>query len=194
MSMLDEMFEDFEKNVKLNERPYSRSQESMDDVKGKVKGFFGSGQVEQGAAETGRMANKLWSDFKRAIGQKYGASQKSVPFSDVKQFFTANELDTSVLGTNERMTFTPKDVGQAILQASRNYMNQLGVNQPKKAAQTQEPTKEPESQDVEAKSSEDEVVKTAPSADDKQTALSPLKGQLSSLSAEDRQKLLRMLS
>lgn len=192
MSMLDEMFEDSEKNVKLNERPYSRSQESMDDVKGKVKGFFGSGQVEQGAAETGRMANKLWAEFKRAIGQKYGASQKSVPFSDVKAFFDANELDTSVLGKNERMQFTPKDVGQAILQASRNYMNQLGAEGRKKLDQPPQ-SKQQSSQDSEVNGSE-EVSKPSPSSEDKQAALSPLKGQLSSLSAEDRQKLLRMLS
>lgn len=190
MSMLDEMFDDSGKNVKLNERPYSRSRESMDDMKGKVKSFFGSGQVEQGAAETGRMANKLWADFKRAIGQKYGAAQKSVPFSDVKSFFIANELDTSVLGTNERMTFTPKDVGQAILQASKNYMNQLGTDarKPQRKPEEQQPSPSDEVQDTK------DVAPATPSQDEKQAALSPLKGQLSSLSAEDRQKLLRMLS
>ena len=191
MSILDEMFEGSEKNAQLNERPYSRSRESMDDMKGKVKSFFGSGQVEQGAAETGRMANKLWAEFKRAIGQKYGASQKSVPFSDVKSFFTANDLDVSVLGNNERMTFTPKDVGQAILQASRTYMNQLGTEEKKKTNPV--PQEEPKETGSETGGS-NEGEKIPPSQDEKQAALSPLKGQLSSLSAEDRQKLLRMLS
>lgn len=186
MSILNEIFDadSTGSHQRLNERPYSRGRESLDNMKGKVKGMFGSGQVEQGAADSGRLANKLWNDFKRAIGRKYGVAQSSVPYNDVKAFFDQNELDTSVLGNNTRMYFTPKDVGQAILAAARNYNNSLGADEPRKQPKPaqEEPQKEQQPSEQPAASSE------------KQAALSPLKGQLSALSSEDREKLLRMLS
>lgn len=182
--MLNEIFDaDSTGSQRLNERPYSRGQESLDSMKGKVKGMFGSGQVEQGAADSGRLANKLWNDFKRAIGRKYGASQSSVPYGDVKAFFDQNELDTSVLGSNTRLSFTPKDVGQAILSAARNYNNSLGVEEPRKQPKPAQEEPQKEQQPTEQ-----------PASSEKQAALSPLKGQLSALSSEDREKLLRMLS
>ena len=119
MSMLHELFEDAEP---LNERPYSRTQSAIDSAKGGVKGMFGSGQVEQGAREAGDVANRLWVDFKRMIGRKYGKAQSSVPFADVEAFFKTNQLDTKGLGSNANRTFTPKDVGNALLAAAREQV------------------------------------------------------------------------
>lgn len=121
MSLFDEVITH---NTELQEdRPYSRTQGAIDAAKGKVKGMFGSGQVEQGAQEVGAEANKYWNEFKRYIGRKYGKSQSTVPYSDVEEFFKGNNLDTKFLGNNNRRSFTPKDVGNALLQAVRQEMN-----------------------------------------------------------------------
>lgn len=137
MSMLKEMFDG--ENQTLNERPYSRTQSAIDSAKGKVKGAFGSGQIEQGAAEVGAEANKLWVDFKRYIGRKYGKAQQSVPYADVVAFFKGNKLDPKFLGSNERRSFAPKDVGQALLAAVREYMNEFGDEQEEETAPDSQP-------------------------------------------------------
>lgn len=203
MSLLDEMLEGEEnKDIQLNERPYSRSREGIDNLKGNIKGYFGGGQIEQGAAETGRMANKLWNEFRKAVGRKYGSSQQTVTFNDVKTFFTNNELDTSILGTNQKLTFTPKEVGQLLLQAARRYNSDLGFEEPKKAPQqTQQTQQEPLEKQPENIEAEKEVTpqdsepeKKEISNSDKEEALSSLKGQISSLSDEDRKKLFAILT
>lgn len=104
-------------------QPYSRTTSALDSAKSKVKGMFGGGQTEQGAQEVGNEANKYWNEFKRFIGRKYGKAQSSVPYQDVEQFFKGNGLDTKYLGGNARRSFTPKDVGSALLQAVRDQMN-----------------------------------------------------------------------
>lgn len=126
MSMLEEMFDGSNRQT-INERPYSRTQSAIDSAKGKVKGAFGSGQIEQGAAEVGAEANKLWMDFKRYIGRKYGKAQATVPYADVAEFFKGNELDPKFLGNNTRRGFAPKDVGQALLAAVREYIDRKSV-------------------------------------------------------------------
>lgn len=144
MSLFDEVITH---NTELQEdRPYSRTQSAIDAAKGKVKGMFGSGQVEQGAQEVGAEANKYWNDFKRFVGRKYGKSQNSVPFQDVEQFFKGNGLDTKFLGNNPRRSFTPKDVGSALLQAVRQEMDDYKDqettprNQPQQQSQNQKDT------------------------------------------------------
>lgn len=180
MSMLNELFEDAEQ---LNERPYSRTQSAIDSAKGGVKGMFGSGQVEQGAQESGRIANQLWVDFKRMIGRKYGKSQQSVPYEDVSAFFKSNQLDTSALGTNQNRTFTPKDVGAALLQAARKQTTaQYGQgDKPAQDKPEQQPPAAPE------ESGETEPAQGQPSDS------GGLQGRLAALSAQERSQLLAML-
>lgn len=182
MSILNEMFE-YEDNELNEARPYSRSQSAIDSAKGKVKGMFGSGQIEQGAQEVGAEANRLWAEFKRYIGKKYGKAQSSVPYADVAQFFNGNQLDVKFLGNNQRRSFTPKDVGNALLQAAREYMNTYrDQEEPKLTKQQSEPsqqaTNEPSSQPV----------GNAP----KQSQ--GLVGVLQGLSPAERDQLLRMIS
>lgn len=185
MSMLNEMFEN---DDELNEaRPYSRSQSAIDSAKGKVKGMFGSGQIEQGAQEVGAEANRLWSEFKRYIGRKYGKSQSSVPYADVARFFQGNGLDISPLGNNQRRSFTPKDVGTALLQSARQNMD---MHSNEELPQEQQPKQgqgnpQPQGQGEPPEQSQPEV---------QQPQASSIAGQLQSLSPEERAQLLRMIA
>ena len=181
MSLLNEMFG--EEPQKLNERPYSRTQSAVDSAKGKVKGLFGSGQIEQGAQEVGAEANRLWTDFKRYIGRKYGRSQPSVSFADVAAFFKGNNLDVKHLGTNTRRSFTPKDVGNAILQASRDLADTY-----RDEREQEKPRSEPNSST--GASEQPAQQNSAPVNNGTQGGLA---GELSGLSPSDRQKLLSML-
>lgn len=182
MSMLHELFEDAQP---LNERPYSRTQSAIDSAKGAVKGLGGSGQIEQGAQESGRVANQLWVDFKRMIGRKYGKSQASVPFADVSAFFKSNQLDASALGTNQNRTFTPKDVGAALLQAARAQTTaQYGSgDEPKQPQQSQPEQSAPSQTDAPA----------SPAASEPSPEVGGLEGRLAALSAQERSQLLSML-
>lgn len=186
MSLLEEMFDG--NKEPLNERPYSRTQSAIDSTKGKVKGFFGSGQVEQGAQETGRMANQLWADFKRYIGRKYGSHPQSVSYNDVAAFFKGNNLDTSFLGNNERRSFTPKDVGEALMQAAQkintDYSNQ--DDESEESGADQQPPSQGQGQPPAGNNNSNG---TPPSG-----STDNLLNRLSSLSAADRQKLLRLIS
>ncbi|QCW18924.1 hypothetical protein SEPL_190 [Salmonella phage SE_PL] len=184
MSMLEEMFEGANDNREtLNERPYSRTQSAIDAAKGKVKGAFGSGQIEQGAQEVGAEANKLWMDFKRYIGRKYGKAQQTVPYGDVVAFFQGNKLDPKFLGNNQRRSFTPKDVGQALLAAVREYMNEFPQDkQEEPSQQNVQPRTEPRN---DTEDYEDQQPKSNP------TGISDV---LSGLSSAEREQLLRLLS
>lgn len=178
MGILEEMFDDERQN--LNERPYSRTASAIDSAKGKVKGMFGSGQVEQGAQETGEYANRLWADFKRYVGRKYGTHPKSVTYQDVAAFFKGNGLDMSVLGNNQNRGFSTKDVGQALLKAAQIAGDDFRAEpENEKPKQQPQPTPEP--------AGEPEQAAPQPAPE------SGFKGQLAALSDEDRAKLLRML-
>lgn len=185
--MLEEMF-DGNSRQSLNERPYSRTQSAIDSAKGKVKGVFGSGQIEQGAAEVGAEANKLWMDFKRYIGRKYGAAQQTVPYSDAAEFFAGNKLDTKFLGSNTRRSFTPQDIGKAILAGVREYMNEFGSDDDKQGQQppagnSQSGGPQPQSQPS---------TQQPPANQPAQSG--GLGNLLASLSAAEREQLLRLLS
>ncbi|HCQ0858480.1 TPA: hypothetical protein OGU99_000406 [Escherichia coli] len=183
MSILNEMFE-YEDNELNEARPYSRSQSAIDSAKGKVKGMFGSGQIEQGAQEVGAEANRLWAEFKRYIGKKYGKAQSSVPYADVAQFFKGNQLDVKFLGNNQRRSFTPKDVGNALLQAAREYMNTYrDQEEPAPAKPQSEPAAAPQA------SNEPPQPAANPS-----TQSQGIAGILQGLSPAEREQLLRMIS
>lgn len=192
MSMLQEMF-DGENRQTINERPYSRTQSAIDSAKGKVKGAFGSGQIEQGAAEVGSEANRKWMDFKRYIGRKYGKAQASVPYADVVEFFKGNQLDPKFLGNNPRRSFAPKDVGQALLAAVREYMNEYGANSSDEQPQPGQPPQgnnQPSSQPQ----SNGNPPSSQPQTDSNQPSSGGMRGVLASLSAQERDQLLRLLS
>lgn len=180
MSILNEML-DYE-DKELNEaRPYSRSQSAIDSAKGKVKGLFGSGQIEQGAQEVGAEANKLWAEFKRYVGRKYGKAQATVPYADVAQFFKGNNLDIKHLGNNPRRSFTPKDVGTALLNAARDLMNDYRDQQgEEERSEPQQPQRTAPDQ-------------PAPQEQPKAQG-SSIPDALQKLSPEQRDQLLRMLS
>jgi len=180
MSLLEEMFDG--QQEPLNERPYSRSQSAIDSAKGKVKGMFGSGQVEQGAQETGQQANQLWNDFKRYIGKKYGSHPQAVSFGDVANFFKGNKLDTSFLGTNERRSFSPKDVGAALMKAVQKANSEY-PDEEKPQGQPQ-----PQQQGQEEQPQGQQPTNEPPAGN------SSFGGELSALSPEDRAKLLRLIS
>lgn len=184
MSMLEEMFDGSNRQT-INERPYSRTQSAIDSAKGKVKGVFGSGQVEQGAAEVGAEANKLWMDFKRYIGRKYGKAQQTVPYGDVVEFFKGNNLDPKFLGSNARRSFSPKDVGQALLAAVREYMNMYGSEKEDEPAPEEQPQGNPAPQGQ---------PQGQPQPSTQPQPESGLSGVLSGLSSEEREQLLRLLS
>ncbi|EMR6008339.1 hypothetical protein WJW27_005170 [Escherichia coli] len=179
MSILNEML-DYEDNELNEARPYSRSQSAIDSAKGKVKGFFGSGQIEQGAQEVGAEANRLWAEFKRYVGRKYGKAQPSVPYADVAQFFKGNNLDIKYLGNNPRRSFTPKDVGTALLNAARDLMNDY------RDQQGEEERTEPQQQ---SSAPEKPAQQEQPKAQG-----SSIPDALQKLSPEQRDQLLRMLS
>lgn len=187
MSMLNELFEDAEP---LNERPYSRTQSAIDSAKGGVKGMFGSGQVEAGAKESGELANRLWVEFKRMIGRKYGKAQSSVPFADVAAFFKSNGLDTSALGTNQNLSFSPKDVGNALLQAARKQTT-AQYNQGDDSAKPQ-PQGQPSSSTNTEQPKPKEPAQSAPVQGNSEVG--GIEAKLSSLSQAEREQLLAMLS
>lgn len=183
MSILEEMFEG-SNSEQLNERPYSRTQSAIDSVKGKAKGVFGSGQMEQGAQEVGAQANQLWMDFKRFIGRKYGKAQASVPFGDVEGFFKQNNLPTKLLGTNTRRSFAPKDVGNAILAAAREMAtSDVTPEQPPQQQQQQQGGQPAQGQGQ----------GQSQPAPQQSSPAGGLEGKLASLSPSDREKLLSML-
>lgn len=190
MSMLNELFEDAEP---LNERPYSRTQSAVDSAKGGVKGMFGSGQVESGAKESGELANRLWVEFKRMIGRKYGKAQSSVPFADVAAFFKSNKLDTSGLGSNPNLSFSPKDVGKALLDAARKQITaqyDQGDDEPKSDNEqgTPPPTSQPPASPAPAPASTGTPPASGSGSD------TGLEGRLAGLSKSERDQLLAMLS
>lgn len=187
MSMLEEMFEGSNRQT-INERPYSRTQSAIDSAKGKVKGAFGSGQIEQGAAEVGAEANKLWMDFKRYVGRKYGKAQATVPYADVAEFFKGNELDPKFLGNNTRRGFAPKDVGQALLAAVREYMNEYGSKEQEQPAPDGQPQGQPQGQ-PEQQPQGQPASQPQPQGDG-----GGLAGVLAGLSSQEREQLLRLLS
>ena len=129
MSILNELFnEEFSKELneqQLNEltRPYSRTASSINRAKSAVKGLVGGGQYEQGAEQAGQIANRFFMDFKRYIGSKYGRKQPYVTYNDVKSFMNSKKLDTSALGTNQNMTYTPKDVADLFLKAAQEQVS-----------------------------------------------------------------------
>ncbi|EBS4516805.1 hypothetical protein DQT32_05255 [Salmonella enterica subsp. enterica serovar Braenderup] len=184
MSLLSEMFDGSQEQ--LNERPYSRTQSAIDSAKGKVKGMFGSGQVEQGAAQSGQQANQLWADFKRYIGRKYGSHPSAVSYGDVAAFFKGNNLDTKFLGNNERRSFTPKDVGTALLAAARDMADDYKQDEPEEKPQDQDQGQgQPQGQ-----SEPQSTGQGAPASGSGEG----LKGQLASLSPADRAKLLKLIA
>lgn len=188
MSMLEEMFEGG-KRQELNERPYSRTQSAIDSAKGKVKGAFGSGQIEQGAAEVGAEANKLWVEFKRYIGRKYGKAQQAVPYADVAAFFKGNKLDPQFLGANTRRSFSPKDVGQALLSAVRAYMDEY---QDQGEQEQPQPQPQPQGQPAQGGNEQGQgQPQPQPQGGNDAGGLSQV---LSSLSTAEREQLLRLLS
>ena len=187
MSLLEEMFDGAKEP--LNERPYGRTQSAIDSAKGKVKGLFGSGQVEQGAQETGQMANQLWADFKRYIGRKYGSHPQAVSYNDVAAFFKGNKLDTSFLGNNERRSFTPKDVGAALMKAVQQ-INTDYSNEPEQSQSTQSDP-QPQQGQGEPQDQQPPQPQGQPQGGSNGSALPD---RLSSLSADDRAKLLRLIS
>ena len=189
MSLLEEMFDG--QQEPLNERPYSRTQSAIDSAKGKVKGMFGSGQVEQGAADSGNQANQLWSDFKRYIGRKYGSHPQSVSYGDVSAFFKGNKLDTSFLGNNERRSFSTKDVGTALLQAVQK-MNTDYTNDEETASQGQDSSQgQPPSGQSDTQG---QPPQNSGQGKPQGSGAPALPDRLSSLSAADRAKLLRLIS
>lgn len=188
MNLLEEMFDG--QPEPLNERPYSRTQSAIDSAKGKVKGMFGSGQVEQGAQETGQMANQLWSDFKRYVGRKYGSHPQSVPYADVAAFFKGNKLDTSFLGDNERRSFVPKDVGAALMKAVQKLNTDYGND-----AQDQQPAHGGNDQQGQPQNGQSQGQNNPqPSQGQGENSGSGINDRLSSLSPADRAKLLRLIS
>lgn len=184
MSLLSEMFDGSQEP--LNERPYSRTQSAIDTAKGKVKGMFGSGQVEQGAQQSGQQANQLWADFKRYIGRKYGSHPQSVPYGDVAAFFKGNNLDTKFLGNNDRRSFTPKDVGTAILAAARDMADEYKQDEPKQEQPSSQGQGESQPQSS-GNSGQGEPAQSSGSGQG-------LQGQLASLSPADRAKLLKLIA
>ncbi|SOK58480.1 hypothetical protein [Yersinia phage fHe-Yen9-04] len=184
MSLLEEMFDGSQEQ--LNERPYSRTQSAIDSVKGKAKGMFGSGQVEQGAQQSGQQANQLWNDFKRYVGKKYGEHPQAVSYADVAAFFKGNNLDIKFLGQNERRSFTPKDVGTAILSAAREMADDYANDE----ESPQEQNKPEQSQGNQPQPQTQGQGNNAPQAG----SSSDFAGKLSSLSASDRAKLMRLIS
>lgn len=129
MSILNELFnEEFSKELheqQLNEftQPYSRTTSAMNRAKGAVKGFVGGGQYEQGAEQAGQLANRYFMNFKRYIGSKYGRKPQYVTYDDVKGFMDSNKLDASGLGSNQNMTYTPKDVANMFLKAAQEQVS-----------------------------------------------------------------------
>ena len=191
MSLLEEMFDG--QPEPLNERPYSRTQSAVDSAKGKVKGFFGSGQVEQGAQEPGQMANQLWSDFTRYIGRKYGSHPQAVPYADVAAFFKGNKLDTSFLGDNERRSFVPKDVGAALMKAVQKLNTDYG-NDAQDQQQSQGSTDQSQGQQGQGQPQGQGQNNPQPSQGQGGNSGSSVSDRLSSLSPADRAKLLRLIS
>ncbi len=185
MSLLEEMFDGSKEP--LNERPYGRTQSAIDSAKGKVKGMFGSGQVEQGAQETGQMANQLWADFKRYIGRKYGSHPQAVSYDDVAAFFKGNKLDTSFLGNNQRRSFSTKDVGNALLQAVQK-LNTDYTNEP-----DEEEEQQPQGQN-QGQPKPEEQQQGSEQGQSQPSGSPALPDRLSSLSASDRAKLLKLIS
>lgn len=173
MSILEEMYNG--SNQPLNERPYSRTQSAIDSAKGKAKSFVGSGQVEQGAKEIGVQANAYWSEFKRYLGRKYGKSPSTVPYKEVAAFFKSKGLDVSFLGNNTNTVFDPKTVGTALLNATREQMDEYKDSAPVEQPQQKEPVQ--------------------PESNPTQTPVSSgLSGALTDLTPEEREALLRLIS
>lgn len=205
-SILDEILSE---STVLNERPYSRTQGAIDNAKGRVKGAFGSGQVEQGAANTGKYANALWKQFKTYLGQVYGSAPDLVSYDDVESFFEANGLPTSALGQNTGRKFSPKDVGEMLLVAARDYARHpatQGQRDRQAAKQNQQNnTSQNAGQDAgQSKPAPEQSPAPAPqdepaASDDTASTEAPAAGSslqtvLQDLSPEQREALLKLIS
>lgn len=171
----------------LNEaRPYSIARSAIDSVKGKAKSFAGSGQVEQGAREVGEQANQVWNQFKRYVGRKYGTTPASVPYGDVEQFFKGNDLNTELLGVNQRRTFAPKEVASIILSAVREQMNEFPEPKVDKHARVNPNEDEPAANKSEPKADNS-------SADAATGTNDGLTSTIRTLTPEQRQSLINLL-
>lgn len=192
MSILNELFnEDFSKELheqQLNEltQPYSRTSSSINRAKSAVKGLVGGGQYEQGAEQAGQLANSYFMNFKRYIGSKYGTKPKFVTYNDVKDFMSTNKLDISGLGSNQNMTFTPKDVAGIFLKAAQEQVSSGMVPPSSQNNDTTTSQENGTNQPVTSQGSNQPV--PAPQGN------TNVSGTLASLSPAERAQLLSILS
>lgn len=190
----NDMLEEIEQ---LTERPYSRSQRATDQVIGRLKGLFGSGQVEQGAISTGDLANQYWSDFKNYIGKKYGKFPDYIPYSDLSAFFKANGLDTNILGVNPDRRFDKKSVAQQLISAARidndelkKYRDENKDKEESDGADNQEdPNENPNNHPYPPTPPRNDQIRNL----DSETNKSEFNGVLSTLTPEERKQLLQYL-
>ncbi|WNA15923.1 structural protein [Xanthomonas phage XaC1] len=186
MSLLEEVFNEDSANKQLNEltQPYSRTQSAINRSKSAVKGLVGGGQYEQGAEQAGQLANRLFLNFKRYIGTKYGKKPSYVTFKDVASFMQQNGMDSKLLGNNSNMTYTPKDVANVFLQAAQEMSSRMGDSEPQQQPQA---GNAPQQQQPPAGN--------APSTVQPQNnSTGTGSGTLSSLSDQERAQLLSILS
>ena len=178
--------EDLFGNNQLNEGPfgpYGIVQKAKDTATSKVKGVVGSGQVEQGNIASGEMANQHYKDFKNYIGRVVGAGQKFVEAKHLLSWMQAKGMDPKMAGKRPQDLVSPQDVKDIIMKATRSSQQNPSVDpEPSTPAPVHrsEPQETPHEEQPEAKPSA--PVSTKASVD------------LSSLSAEDRQKLIKFLS
>lgn len=183
MSLLEEVFNEDSANKQLNEltQPYSRTQSAINRSKSAVKGLVGGGQYEQGAEQAGQLANRLFLNFKRYIGTKYGKKPSYVTFKDVAGFMQQNGMDSKLLGNNSNMTYTPKDVANVFLKAAQEMSSRMGDVEPQQQPQAGN-----------APSTEQPAPQQQQQPQNNSTGTGS--GQLSSLSDEERAQLLSILS
>lgn len=200
MSILSELFNEDFSNVlheqQLNEltQPYGRTTGAINRAKSAVKGLVGGGQYEQGAEQAGQLANRYFMNFKRYIGSKYGRKPQYVTFDDVKGFMDSNKLDSSDLGTNQNMTFTPKDVASLFLKAAQEQVSS-GMVPPAQAAGSNQPPAQGNNGNsgqppVQGSNSGQSQGSGTPAP----SGSSGLSGTLASLSPQERAQLLSILS
>lgn len=178
--------EDLFGNNQLNEGPfgpYGIVQKAKDTATSKVKGVVGSGQVEQGNIASGEMANQHYKDFKNYIGRVVGAGQKFVEAKHLLSWMQAKGMDPKMAGKRPQDLVSPQDVKDIIMKATRVSQQNPSV-EPEQSAPAPAHQSEPQSTPQEEK----------PESASPTPAPTKASVDLSSLSAEDRQKLIKFLS
>lgn len=157
----------------IMEAPYGAFQKMKDTVSSKAGGLVGGGQEAAGNKESGELANQLYKEFKKYVGQVAGRGQKFIEAKHLIDFLGNKNMNADI-GKQPDEMISPKDAQTMIMNSTR----QSKQVKPKAQPQQQTNQSKPAATGSEGKAKVDN------------SAVEMLQG----LSDTDRQKLIQYLS